>query len=117
MPSNSLFGPLDPAPDAGYVDAPPRVGFFTDTSICIGCKACEVACKEWNAIPDDGFTLLGQSYDNTGGLSANSWRHVAFIEQQRAATDTPGAFAGMPVGPSAGAAAAVVGDTTPVPSG
>ncbi|GAA2628557.1 4Fe-4S dicluster domain-containing protein [Paractinoplanes durhamensis] len=81
MGSNSLYGPLDPAPDAGYVDAPPRMGFFTDTSVCIGCKACEVACKEWNAIPDDGFNLLGQSYDNTGGLSANTWRHVAFIEQ------------------------------------
>jgi len=53
--TNSLFGPLDPAPDAGYSDAPPRVGFFTDTSICIGCKACEVACKTWNAIPDDGI--------------------------------------------------------------
>ena len=78
---NSWYGPLDPAPDAGYVDAPPRVGFFTDTSVCIGCKACEVACKEWNLIPDDGFNLLGTSYDNTGGLTANSWRHVAFIEQ------------------------------------
>src|SRR4051812_21905665 len=74
--SNSLYGPLDPAPDAGYDDAPPRVGFFTDTSVCIGCKACEVACKEWNLIPDDGFNLLGTSYDNTGGLTANSWRHV-----------------------------------------
>ena len=31
-----------------------RVGFFTDTSVCIGCKACEVACKEWNLIPQDG---------------------------------------------------------------
>ncbi|SNT59440.1 formate dehydrogenase iron-sulfur subunit [Asanoa hainanensis] len=78
---NSLFGPIDPAKDAGYTDAPPRMGFFTDTSVCIGCKACEVACKEWNAVPDDGFDLLGMSYDNTGGLSANSWRHVAFIEQ------------------------------------
>src|SRR5688572_17773184 len=77
----SLYGPLDPAPDAGYVDAPPRVGFFTDTSVCIGCKACEVACKEWNAVPADGFNLLGLSYDNTGQLDANSWRHVAFIEQ------------------------------------
>ena len=57
------------------------MGFFTDTSVCIGCKACEVACKEWNAIPDDGFNLLGMSFDNTGGLGANSWRHVAFIEQ------------------------------------
>jgi formate dehydrogenase iron-sulfur subunit len=71
----------DPASLAGYVDPPPRMGFFTDTSICIGCKACEVACKEWNRVPDDGFNLLGMSYDNTGGLSANSWRHVAFIEQ------------------------------------
>ncbi|MFF5232816.1 4Fe-4S dicluster domain-containing protein [Dactylosporangium sp. NPDC000521] len=78
---NSLFGPLDPAPDAGYTDAPDRVGFFTDTSICIGCKACEVACKEWNGVPGAGFNLLGMSFDNTGGLTANSWRHVAFIEQ------------------------------------
>ncbi|WP_067499735.1 4Fe-4S dicluster domain-containing protein [Actinoplanes sp. TFC3] len=112
--SNSFYGPLDPASDAGYVDAPPRKGFFTDTSVCIGCKACEVACKEWNLVPDDGFNLLGTSYDNTGGLTANSWRHVAFIEQPTAGgcghgTDTPGAFAGMPTGPSVSAATAVVG--------
>lgn len=80
---NSLFGPLDPAPDAGYESPPPRVGFFTDTSICIGCKACEVACKEWNLVPDDGLGLLGMSYDNTGALGADSWRHVAFVEQPR----------------------------------
>ncbi|MBO4209628.1 4Fe-4S dicluster domain-containing protein [Micromonospora echinofusca] len=79
--ANSLYGPLDPAPDAGYPDAPPRMGFFTDTSVCIGCKACEVACKEWNDVPDSGFDLLGMSYDNTGALTANSWRHVAFVEQ------------------------------------
>jgi formate dehydrogenase iron-sulfur subunit len=78
---NSLFGPIDPATDAGYTQAKPRMGFFTDTSVCIGCKACEVACKEWNAVPDDGFNLLGMSYDNTGSLSANTWRHVAFVEQ------------------------------------
>jgi len=58
-----------------------RMGFFTDTSICIGCKACEVACKEWNDVPDDGLDFLATSYDNTGGLSADTWRHVAFIEQ------------------------------------
>src|SRR4051812_38901381 len=52
--SNSLYGPLpDVAEDAGYTDPPERRGFFTDTSVCIGCKACEVACKEWNAVPDD----------------------------------------------------------------
>ncbi|KWT61895.1 4Fe-4S ferredoxin [Streptomyces albus subsp. albus] len=71
----------DPAGDAGHFDAPPRSGFFTDTSVCIGCKACEVACKEWNAIPEDGLSLTGMSYDNTQGLGASTWRHVAFIEQ------------------------------------
>ena len=59
------------------------MGFFTDTSVCIGCKACEVACKEWNGVPDDGLNLLGMSFDNTGMLSANTWRHVAFVEQSR----------------------------------
>ncbi|MTV23993.1 4Fe-4S dicluster domain-containing protein [Nitriliruptoraceae bacterium ZYF776] len=59
-----------------------RFGFFTDTSVCIGCKACEVACKEWNQVPErdeTGFT--GTSMDNTGQLGADSWRHVAFVEQ------------------------------------
>jgi formate dehydrogenase iron-sulfur subunit len=60
-----------------------RVGFFTDTSVCIGCKACEVACKEWNLIPQDGQEWLGRSYDHTGELDANSWRHVAFVEQEK----------------------------------
>ncbi|MEV8565470.1 4Fe-4S dicluster domain-containing protein [Streptomyces sp. NPDC051322] len=59
------------------------MGFFTDTSVCIGCKACEVACKEWNAIPEDGLELTGMSYDNTQGLGADTWRHVAFIEQRK----------------------------------
>jgi len=56
-------------------------GFFTDTTVCIGCKACEVACKQWNQLPDDGFSFSGLSYDNTVELSASSWRHVAFVEQ------------------------------------
>ena len=58
-----------------------RVGFFTDTSVCIGCKACEVACKEWNLVPADGLVWTGESYDNTSELGANTWRHVAFVEQ------------------------------------
>ncbi|WP_405432645.1 4Fe-4S dicluster domain-containing protein [Micromonospora sp. NBC_00617] len=105
---NSLYGPLDPAPDAGYVDAPPRMGFFTDTSVCIGCKACEVACKEWNGVPDSGLDLLGMSYDNTGALTANSWRHVAFIEQPRPAGHGGAAFAGTPTGATVSAASATV---------
>jgi formate dehydrogenase iron-sulfur subunit len=58
-------------------------GFFTDSTVCIGCKACEVACKEWNGVPHDGFAWTGQSYDNTGGLGHSTWRHVKFIERER----------------------------------
>ncbi|MBV8551606.1 MAG: 4Fe-4S dicluster domain-containing protein [Acidobacteriaceae bacterium] len=56
-------------------------GFFTDTSLCIGCKACEVACKQWNQLPDDGYHFTGMSYDNTLHLGASTWRHVSFIER------------------------------------
>ena len=83
----------------------PRMGFFTDTSVCIGCKACEVACKEWNLVPADAgatgsgpgshadiaaMDLLGMSYDNTGALGANNWRHVAFIEGVHESGNGPG---------------------------
>jgi formate dehydrogenase iron-sulfur subunit len=64
-------------------EAQPRMGFFTDTTVCIGCKACEVACKEWNMLSVDAVGLTGMSYDNTGELGASTWRHVAFIEQDR----------------------------------
>jgi len=60
------------------------MGFFTDTTLCIGCKACEVACKEWNQLPaiNGGVnTLSGDSYDNTRRLDGTNWRHVKFIEQ------------------------------------
>jgi formate dehydrogenase iron-sulfur subunit len=91
----------DPATRAGYpADHPPRVGFFTDTSVCIGCKACEVACKTWNAVPEDGLDLLGMSFDNTGSLGANSWRHVAFVEQPRAMGRQDPGLAGLPTGAS-----------------
>ncbi len=79
-----LSGPTDPSADAHWPEHHARKGFFTDTSICIGCKACEVACKEWNRNPRDGdLQLLGSSYDNTGALGASTWRHVAFVEQGR----------------------------------
>ena len=62
-------------------DGQGQKGFFTDTSLCIGCKACEVACKQWNQLPSDGYKFTGHSYDNTESLSATTWRHVAFQEQ------------------------------------
>jgi formate dehydrogenase iron-sulfur subunit len=70
------------------------MGFFTDTSLCIGCKACEVACKQWNALPADGMRWSGQSYDNTLHLSETTWRHVAFVEE---ATGNDAAPNGHPV--------------------
>lgn len=87
----------EPASAPGYDRSEPRMGFFTDTSVCIGCKACEVACKEWNLLPTRSGTgdetgeldLLGMSYDNTGSLGANSWRHVAFVEQRVPAREGP----------------------------
>jgi formate dehydrogenase iron-sulfur subunit len=59
-----------------------RMGFFTDTTVCIGCKACEVACKQWNDLPADGGELrAGGSYDHTRELSGSTWRHVRFVER------------------------------------
>ncbi len=66
---------------------PEPVGFYTDTTVCIGCKACQVACHQWNDLPaekgpNNGLPVLsGDSYDNTGSLSAVNWRHVKFVEQ------------------------------------
>jgi formate dehydrogenase iron-sulfur subunit len=103
---------LDPAAVAGHENHPPRMGFFTDTSVCIGCKACEVACKEWNAVPEDGLELTGMSYDNTVGLSASTWRHVAFIEQVgRPGSGAPAPQEAPPQAPSPQAAEQPGADT------
>jgi formate dehydrogenase iron-sulfur subunit len=63
---------------------PEPMGFYTDTTVCIGCKACEVACKEWNQLPSTAGgenTMSGMSYDNTRRLDGIHWRHVKFVEQ------------------------------------
>jgi formate dehydrogenase iron-sulfur subunit len=81
-----LLEPLEKAPE------PPkrgRYGFFTDETLCIGCKACEVACKQWNQLPADGIGWTGHSYDNTGALSSTTWRHVLFVEKPRLAGGSP----------------------------
>ncbi|MQY10152.1 Formate dehydrogenase, nitrate-inducible, iron-sulfur subunit [Streptomyces sp. RB5] len=64
-------------------------GFFTDTSVCIGCKACEVACKEWNQLPGNA-PAFGDGYDNTGALDAQNWRHVQFLDQVPDRTENSG---------------------------
>ena len=64
-----------------------RMGFFTDTTTCIGCKACEVACKQWNDLPADELRFgKGHSYDYTNALSASTWRHVRFVETVKPTT-------------------------------
>ena len=72
---------VEPFRRGAAAEPAPATGFYTDTTLCIGCKACEVACKQWNQLPADGFDFTGNSYDNTGELSATTWRHVKFIEQ------------------------------------
>jgi len=76
-------GPIGEAEKtAGVRITPGRAyGFFTDTTLCIGCKACEVACKQWNQLPAEDFRFKGASYDHTVDLGATTWRHVLFIEQ------------------------------------
>ena len=115
-----LSGPTDPAADAHWDRHRPRKGFFTDTSICIGCKACEVACKEWNRNPRDGdLELTGMSYDNTVALGASTWRHVAFVEQDRERIEQARAsgralvHVGMPTMGRPGTAAATPAGSTP----
>jgi formate dehydrogenase iron-sulfur subunit len=66
-----------------YVQDEVPVGFFTDPTVCIGCKACEVACKEWNNVPADKAEWTGRSYDNTNSLGASTWRHVLFLEEPK----------------------------------
>jgi formate dehydrogenase iron-sulfur subunit len=92
-----------------------RMGFFTDTTTCIGCKACEVACKQWNDLPADELRLgKGSSYDYTGALSASSWRHVRFVEttKQAAAQEVLASGTGghVPSIPAATPDAPVAGD-------
>jgi len=55
---------------------------LVDTSRCIGCRACMVACKEWNELPAEHVerTLPG-SYQNRDDLTSQTWTVVHFAEQ------------------------------------
>jgi formate dehydrogenase iron-sulfur subunit len=102
-------------------DGAQRMGFFTDTTVCIGCKACEVACKQWNDLPSDGATFRrGGSYDHTTELGASTWRHVRFLEllepseiarEEAAAAVARGAAGAVPRIPAAALADAGAGVT------
>ena len=53
-----------------------------DVSKCIGCRACQVACKEWNDLPGEETDNWG-SYENPPDLSPNTWNRIAFREIER----------------------------------
>src|SRR6266851_5766489 len=97
-----MQGMLEPLRKESPPPAQPAMGFFTDTSLCIGCKACEVACKQWNELPAQDPVWTGSSYDNTGELSAITWRHVQFIEEIGRAGRTTNGKAGALPAPQAG---------------
>jgi formate dehydrogenase iron-sulfur subunit len=80
-PQQQLVNIISPLQKRPPLPTQPALGFFTDTSLCIGCKACEVACKQWNQLPAIDPIWSGTSYDNTKQLGATTWRHVQFIEQ------------------------------------
>src|SRR5437879_13861318 len=65
-------------------DMPEPMGFFTDTTVCIGCKACEVACKESNQLPAEngGVGVLRVCcYDNTRKLDGIYTHNCLIIHQ------------------------------------
>jgi len=84
-----------PSPAAGVREAP-QVVKLIDTTTCIGCKACEVACQEWNDLLGiDGMVEpapahLG-AYQTQPDLSANFWNLIRFnehVEKQADGSET-----------------------------
>ena len=58
-----------------------EVAKLIDVSKCIGCKACQVACSEWNDLRDDVGTNFGV-YDNPRDLSPKTWTLMRFDEHE-----------------------------------
>src|SRR5512132_3757497 len=59
------------------------LAMFTDTSLCIGCRACQVACKQWNELPSEPAEWTG-SYQNHSTFTDKTYRLVRFIEKPQA---------------------------------
>ena len=56
--------------------------FLIDTTKCFACRACQVACKQWNELEAETTTNRG-TYENPPDLSANTWVLVHFKELER----------------------------------
>ncbi len=59
----------------------PMVCKLIDTSTCIGCKACEVACQEWNDLPPETTVQVG-SYQTLPETTPNFWNLIKFNEYE-----------------------------------
>jgi len=59
-----------------------QTSMLLDLSLCIGCRACQVACKEWNDLPSELTTQTG-TYQNPAHLSGDTWKQVKFIESEK----------------------------------
>lgn len=57
-----------------------RKMIFVDTSKCTGCKACSVACKEWNELPAEQTKLI-TSYQTQKDFTPNTWTYITFTEK------------------------------------
>jgi len=68
-------------PPAVRVDATVELAKLIDTSKCIGCKACQTACMEWNDLRDTVGTNVGV-YDNPRDLTDQSWTVMKFSEYE-----------------------------------
>ena len=68
-------------PPAARVDATMSVAKLIDVSKCIGCKACQVACMEWNDLRDEVGDNVGV-YDNPADLTPESWTVMRFTEHE-----------------------------------
>ena len=66
-----------PSPQARTAER--EVAKLIDVSACIGCKACQVACMQWNDLRDTVGHNVGV-YDNPADLSAESWTVMRFAE-------------------------------------
>jgi formate dehydrogenase iron-sulfur subunit len=74
----SSAGPTTPG-----IKSQPTIAKLVDTSTCIGCKACEVACQEWNDLPPEETTQAG-TYQTMPDMTSNFWNLIRFSEHDTA---------------------------------
>ena len=87
-PAPAKFGDQDLIRRSASTVTPPakrqtEVAKLIDVSKCIGCKACQVACLEWNNLTEEVGVNVGV-YDNPHDLTANTWTLMRYTEYENA---------------------------------